>query len=83
MFIWRHAPPDYPIQSFFMYFYSVQTHDLMFQTTRDDEAALVSFCAASTALLVSVAREVSVMHAETSLWSQYFLYPTRAVKVQR
>lgn len=66
-FIWRHAPPDYSIQSFYMYFYSVQTRDLMFQTTRDDEAALVSFCAASTALLVSVEREVSVMYAETSL----------------
>lgn len=50
-----------------MYFYSVQTRDLMFQATRDDEAALVSFCAASTALLVSVEREVSVMYAETSL----------------
>lgn len=40
----------------------------MFQTTRDDEATLVSFCAASTALFVSVEREVNVMHAETSLW---------------
>lgn len=66
-FIWHHAPPDYSIQSFSIYFYSVKTHDLMFQTTRDDEAALVSFCTALAALLVSAEREVSVMHAETSL----------------